>query len=169
MCRRDIHGPEGLVAVVEHLDRILPTGVRLHCFGAKGTALRYLKAFGDRVASIDSQAYGIAARRDALKKGLPKTDRFVAQHMTRWFLQQKRQTTCAALCAARGAARHIRTKSQAPQRLLPDEGWEARLRRARSEINALLASGELEHDALVETWIAQWAADLGASDQERMQ
>ncbi|MGF7156217.1 deazapurine DNA modification protein DpdA family protein [Novosphingobium gossypii] len=160
MCRRDIHGPEGLVAVVEHLDRILPAGVRLHCFGAKGTALPYLKAFGDRVASIDSQAYGIAARHDALKQGISKTDRFVADHMTRWFLQQKRLATCAAPCAARGAARHMDVRLDTSYGLqVEGGGWEANLRRAREEINALIAAGEIAHDAVVETWIAEWAAD----------
>src|SRR3546814_17495744 len=40
MCRREVSGPEGLIAVFDHLDRILPKGVMLHGFGVKGTALR---------------------------------------------------------------------------------------------------------------------------------
>src|SRR3546814_10429556 len=36
MCRREIDGPEGLIAVIDHLDRVLPKGVRLHAFGVKG-------------------------------------------------------------------------------------------------------------------------------------
>lgn len=54
MCRREVRGPEGLIAVVERLDRILRPGVALHCFGVKGTALPYLSEFGARIASIDS-------------------------------------------------------------------------------------------------------------------
>jgi hypothetical protein len=30
MCKRPIHGPEGLMAVVDHLDRVLPRLTRLH-------------------------------------------------------------------------------------------------------------------------------------------
>lgn len=170
MCRRAIHGPEGLVAVVEHLDRVLPLGMRLHCFGAKGTALPYLRTFGERVASIDSQAYGIAARRDALKRGISKTDRLVAQHMTRWFLQQRRLAQCTALCNAHGAARYIGERREgADGTEVMDEGWQAELRRARAEINALIAAGELDHDALVEGWIEQRAAAEAATDRGSVQ
>ncbi len=65
MCRRQTRGPDGLVAVLEHLDRVLPARVRLHAFGVKGDALPYLRHLEHRVVSIDSQAYGVAARRDA--------------------------------------------------------------------------------------------------------
>src|SRR3546814_13278624 len=64
MCRREVSGPEGLIAVFDHLDRILPKGVMLHGFGVKGTALSHLKGIEHRIASIDSQAYGQAARPD---------------------------------------------------------------------------------------------------------
>ena len=74
MCRRDIHGPEGLIAVVRHLDSVLPTGIRLHLFGVKGSALPWLLPFAHRVASIDSQAWGTAARREAHRTGRSKTD-----------------------------------------------------------------------------------------------
>ena len=84
MCRRAITGPEGLVAIFEHLDRILPQEVRLHGFGVKGTALPYLTPLAHRIASIDSQAYGIAARREALRRGIAKSDALVADHLERW-------------------------------------------------------------------------------------
>jgi len=90
MCRREVRGPQGLIAVVEHLDRILPAGVTLHCFGVKGSALPFLRPFDQRIASIDSQAYGIAARHDALRRGVSKTDGLVAEHMMRWLLRQRR-------------------------------------------------------------------------------
>lgn len=154
MCRRDIKGPEGLIAVVEHLDRILPDGVQLHCFGAKGTALPYLSAFGNRVASIDSQAYGIAARQDALKRGVSKSDRFVAEHMTRWFFTQQR--------AARSLPRHLSPSLPTGPEPVSCSPWEIALARARAEINDLIAAGDLDHDALIEGWVEQWAAENGS-------
>jgi hypothetical protein len=38
-CAAGRSGPEGLIAVFDHLDCILPKGVMLHGFGVKGTAL----------------------------------------------------------------------------------------------------------------------------------
>lgn len=81
VCRRPIFGPEGLIAVFEHLDKILPEGVLLHGFGVKGDALSYLKFFEDRLKSIDSQAYSLVARHDANSRDISKTDRLVADHM----------------------------------------------------------------------------------------
>jgi hypothetical protein len=150
MCRRHVFGPEGLIAVVERLDRALPPGVALHCFGVKGTALPYLNAFGSRVASIDSQAYGIAARRDAAKRGVSKDDALVARHMTRWYFAQRR-----AACRVRQPPTNKPT-SALPE---PDNPWERQLARARAEINELIETGALDHDEIVECWIEQWAAD----------
>lgn len=62
MCRRHVHGPNGILAIVEALDRSLPSGVGLHLFGVKGTALRYLSDH-PRIASVDSMAWDFAARR----------------------------------------------------------------------------------------------------------
>jgi len=47
---------------VEALDRVLPSGVGLHLFGVKGTALRFLSDH-PRIASVDSMAWDFAARR----------------------------------------------------------------------------------------------------------
>ncbi|WP_206365078.1 DUF7221 family queuine tRNA-ribosyltransferase-like protein [Sphingomonas panacis] len=41
MCRREIHGPEGLIAVIDHLDQILPSGIRLHALCIVASVLRY--------------------------------------------------------------------------------------------------------------------------------
>lgn len=152
MCRREVRGPEGLIAVVEHLDRILPAGVRLHCFGVKGAALPYLRGFEQRVASIDSMAYGVAARRDAHRRGISKTDVLVAAHMTRWYLQQRR-----------GACSPVRLlpPAHAPRpKLPPSDPWNAALAAARREIGELIEMGDLDHDQLTDSWIEQWAADL---------
>jgi hypothetical protein len=62
MCRRQVHGPQGVLAVVQALDRELPAGTRLHLFGVKGPALSFL-AKHPRIASVDSMAWDSAARR----------------------------------------------------------------------------------------------------------
>jgi hypothetical protein len=62
MCRRQVHGPNGLLAVVEALDRELPKHVRFHLFGVKGSSLAYLSEH-PRLKSVDSMAWDLAARR----------------------------------------------------------------------------------------------------------
>lgn len=61
MCRRHVAGPDGLLAVVDALDRVLPPGVRLHLFGVKSSGLAALAAH-HRVASVDSMAWDSGAR-----------------------------------------------------------------------------------------------------------
>lgn len=62
MCRRHLHGPHGILAIVDALDRVLPPHVRLHLFGVKGEALAYLGGH-PRIESVDSMAWDMAARR----------------------------------------------------------------------------------------------------------
>lgn len=152
MCRRSVGGPDGVMAVFEHLDRVLPPGIRLHGFGIKGTALRQLDSLASRVVSVDSQAYGIAARHDALRRRVSKTDRLVANHMERWLKRQIRKADGAH--APR--QRELPLTPGSP----PVSPWERAISRARSELRSLIEAGEIDHDALVETWIEQWASDL---------
>jgi hypothetical protein len=152
MCRRAVAGHEGLVAVVEHLDRVLPTGIRLHAFGVKGSALPYLKPFERRIASIDSQAYGIAARRDAHLRRVPKTDALVAAHMEAWVL---RQHQCLSV------PRHLPMSAlNVLEERMAAGPWEAAIGRARSEIRGLIESGDLDHGEITDAWIENWAAEL---------
>lgn len=157
MCRRQVAGPDGLIAVVDHLDRILPAGVRLHIFGAKGAALPWLKAYDARVASIDSQAYGVAARQDAHRRGVRKTDRLVADHLERWLVNQRDRL--------RSPTRRQPHQSRSSTWPKLDDPWEQAIRIASAEIRALIESGDLAHDEVTSGWIEQWAADLyhGAS------
>lgn len=152
MCRRDIHGPEGLIAVIDHLDRILPGGIQLHAFGVKGSALPYLLPYSHRIVSIDSQAYGIGARRAALRRGIAKTDALVADHLEQWLGAQR----------ARLAQRPLQLPQirPAPADTSPADSWEAAIAQARSEIRDLVEAGELDHDELTSPWIEQWAADI---------
>lgn len=84
MCRRPVHGPEGLLAVVDALDHVLPAGVRLHLFGVKSEGLAIL-ASHPRVASIDSMAWDVAARREA-RTG--RTMAVRANVMRQWYGRQ---------------------------------------------------------------------------------
>ena len=84
VCRRPLHGPDGLFAVVERLDRILPTNVTLHLFGVKGNAISAL-ASHPRVVSIDSQAWDYAGRLE--KKG-SFTIEYRSECMRRWAAKQ---------------------------------------------------------------------------------
>jgi len=152
MCRRDIHGPEGLIAVVDHLDRALPLGVRLHAFGVKGSALPFLLPFAHRIASIDSQAYGVGARRSALRCGVRKTDTFVADHMEIWLDRQHARL--------RVGPRRLPQVGPAEPDACPSDRWEAAIAIARGQIRDLIEAGKLDHDELTAPWIEQWAADI---------
>jgi hypothetical protein len=132
MCRRPIHGDAGLIAVVDHLDRVLPPAVRLHLFGVKGAAIPFLKPFARRVASIDSQACGIAARSKARAHGCRKSDDLVADEMERWVEQQRAATPACPRPADRGAsdsaAAAVRSLGRGDR---PSAGGSARAHRKR--------------------------------------
>ena len=151
MCRRDVHGSDGLVAVVDRLDRSLPAGVRLHLFGVKGSALPWLAPYSPRVASIDSQAWGTAARRDALRRGTSKTDLLAADHMERW--------TGSQLDRSRAPAQQAPIAPSSPAEAPIADPWERAISRARSELRALIESGDLSHDEVTAGWVEAWAAD----------
>ncbi len=68
VCRRHMHGPDGLYSIINRLDRDLPRHVRLHLFGVKGDAVMALRGH-PRIGSIDSMAWDYEARRT-------KPDRF---------------------------------------------------------------------------------------------
>lgn len=63
MCRRHIHGPNGILSVIDVLDQVLPPHVRLHLFGVKGKALETIGNH-PRLHSVDSMAWDFAARRE---------------------------------------------------------------------------------------------------------
>ncbi|WP_342768459.1 DUF7221 family queuine tRNA-ribosyltransferase-like protein [Hephaestia caeni] len=153
MCRREISGPEGLLAVLSRLDRMADATLRFHAFGVKGTALRYLRPLAHRVVSIDSCAYGLAARIEAWRGGFSKTDDFVADHMEQW--QHRQQTRLDEGDAA--FQHHLPLVQSVPQ---AGSTWDAAIDRARAEIRVLIEEGEIAHDQITEGWIAQWAIDI---------
>lgn len=154
MCRRPVHGREGLIAVVERLTRILPIGVKAHLFGVKGDALPYLTPFARWIASIDSQGWGVGVRQHALRHRIAKTDALGADFMERWY-----RTQCARTLET---PRHLpEAAASAPPPPTADP-WERAIAQARAEIRALIESGDLDHDEITTGWIETWAAEIYA-------
>lgn len=90
VCRRQVRGHHGLLAVIDAIDRATPDHVRLHLFGVKSGALQECqRRFPGRVASVDSMAWNMAARWDARHAGTPCTNEFRAQAMRQWYLKQQ--------------------------------------------------------------------------------
>lgn len=90
VCRRHLHGPDGLITIVEALDRVLPPETVCHLFGAKGSALPALEEAGlaHRVGSTDSMAWDLAVRR-AMPVG--RTQIMRARAMVDWHARETRQ------------------------------------------------------------------------------
>ena len=148
MCRRPTRGPEGSTAILERLDRDLPRGVRLHLFGIKGDGAEAACAFGERIDSVDSQSYGVRARRMAnderrTRPDFVKSNAFVAGVMRQWYLGQR---------ARLEAPRPPRVQ---PGLDLPEAAWapatvlDALERLSRHGFNDLIERGELDHDQVV--------------------
>ena len=116
------------------------------------SALPFLLPFQHRIASIDSQAYGVSARQAARRAGVSKSDHFVAVHMARWVSAQHAQLASRPLRLP-----HHRPADPAPT---PSEPWEAAISQARAEIRDLIESGDLDHDEMTAPWVEQWAADI---------
>ncbi len=92
VCRRNIHGPDGLLAVISALDKALPVHVQLHLFGVKGAALSHLKGH-PRFASMDSMAWSLAARWDSYKTGTSCNGEKRVRFMRDWYLTQTAKLT----------------------------------------------------------------------------
>jgi hypothetical protein len=75
VCRKRLLGEDGLMRVLDTLEGVLPTHVRLHLFGVKSAAVSKLKD-RPRVASVDSMAWN-AARWEAFQTNQPKGKAFL--------------------------------------------------------------------------------------------
>ena len=111
VCRRPLHGSEGLIAVLDALHAALPKRTRLHLFGVKTASLQHLGRYGDRIASVDSVAWDRAARWDALKAGVSNDVQHRAGALRRWFVSQQRHAQAGALIDLAGDA--LRTRPPA--------------------------------------------------------
>lgn len=148
MCRRPTRGPEGSTAIIDHLDRNLPKGVRLHLFGIKSDGAEAACAFGDRIDSVDSQSYGVRARRIANDErsrdpGFSKTQVMVAGVMRAWYAgQQARLESPRSFPLQAGL--DLGGDAWKPATVL-----DALERVARSGFNTLIEDGELDHDQII--------------------
>jgi len=84
VCRRSVSHPKhGLLAVLAALEGQLPEGARIHLFGVKGTVLAHLRNTA-WIASADSMAFDVGARRKAWQAGRSNTMEHRSAEMTRW-------------------------------------------------------------------------------------
>lgn len=89
VCRRQIHGPDGVVAVVTAIDKVVPPHVRFHLFGVKSGAASILCGlFPNRIESVDSMAWAKRCRTEAHLQGRRCDGNFRADHMAAWYLKQ---------------------------------------------------------------------------------
>lgn len=88
VCRRQMGGPDGLLAVIGKIDAKLPLHVRLHLFGVKSKGAEVLRNH-PRIYSVDSMAHSRAAREHAKMEHVPCTNEMRAEFMVRWLAKQR--------------------------------------------------------------------------------
>lgn len=142
VCRRQLHGPDGLEAVIDGLDRALPPGITLHLFGVKSEAVAML-AGHPRIASVDSMAWDSRSRYANFGKN---TIELRAQEMRRWYARQ----------LARLGVPGPPLQSGLPIPALDDP----LTRRAIDEVTELMAAGEIELSTVSHHFIEGWIADM---------
>lgn len=86
VCRRQVHGSNGILAILEAVHQVLPPHVRLHLFGVKSTVLERL-ASHPRVASVDSMAWDVQARAE---RRTGRDMAFRISHMQTWTDRQRK-------------------------------------------------------------------------------
>lgn len=88
MCCRHIGGDHGILRVIDELDRSFDgSNTRLHLFGLKSQGMEAVRGH-PRVASVDSQAWGIEGRQQARKARRGKSNAFLATAMASWYERQ---------------------------------------------------------------------------------
>jgi hypothetical protein len=173
MCRRNTGGEDGIIAIVERLDREIPKFLKFHIFGCKGQGLGAIAHMSHRVASIDSQAYGVRARQLAMEErrrdpSFSKSNAFVAKVMENWWENQIARMNNGA----GGSVQNMLPIPAAPAPR-PATVWDALELRVQAETNALIMSGDIgaqdistdhHHLAAMQLMIAELPAGVGPSD-----
>ena len=176
MCRRNIHGDRGILAVLDVLDHELPVGVRLHLFGVKGGALRHLAPYAHRVESVDSMAWDYAARRQRDDK--PEHMRPIdwrAQKMGEWSAVQGEHQAALGVELAEQRAATQRTLARSFAAFYANQRAERKLRAETDDpkrLDALLKQTDAARwqqtlDALTDTQVDALLAQAQA-EQERL-
>lgn len=147
MCRRPTGGDLGSIAVLEALDRHLPKDVRFHLFGIKSSGAEAALMWGDRVASIDSQSYGVRARQIANEKRatdptFSKTNIFTAGVLKDWYHRQVERISTPKQFAVQPAM-DLSTADQ------PSTVLDAIEMAVRAQFNDFIISGALDHDQII--------------------
>ena len=152
MCRRHVEDDEiGILRVVDELDRAFRgTRCRFHCFGLKTTGMSELRQH-PRVASVDSQAWGLSARISARKAGISKSNAYLAGVMERWYAEQRRLLMQPDY-AFRSHVDPIRFWDL-PE---PPSAFEVRLQEAAEEMRELYEGGEIEWGDLRPLRMLEW-------------
>jgi len=156
MCRRHVKGQHGILQVVDALDRALGGGsarTRLHLFGLKSSGMAELRGH-PRVASVDSQAYGIAARQNALRGGFSKTTVYLASVMADWYRQQVARLSEPAPYRFRAPPGLLELRPPPPENPV-----ERRMASAAEDLRALHEAGEIEWTDLNPLAVQAWASD----------
>ena len=115
MCRRHVEGEYGILHVLDVLDRAFNgSETRFHLFGLKSKECPAARTH-PRVASCDSQAYGVTARQEARKRQCGKPDTLVAAVMEDWFARQ------TSLMATKATVRRPTSWPSRSKRIPPPE------------------------------------------------
>lgn len=99
VCRRPLHGANGLLRVIGTLDAHLPQGVQLHLFGVKSAALSVL-ADHPRIYSMDSCSWDMRERWAALREGRSRSAASRCAAMIDWTESQRRRVETRQLALA---------------------------------------------------------------------
>jgi hypothetical protein len=94
MCRREVGGSNGVLAILDAVDRVLPAHVQVHLFGVKSTALERVRHH-PRVASMDSMAWDVRAR---VARRTGRDMAFRIEHMQAWAVEQQRIAAMPSAC-----------------------------------------------------------------------
>jgi hypothetical protein len=86
VCRRQVGGSDGILAILEAVDAILPSHTSVHLFGVKSTVLELI-SHHPRVASVDSMAWDVQAR---VARRTGRDMEFRIAHMDAWTTKQRR-------------------------------------------------------------------------------
>lgn len=97
VCTREADGPEGVLGVLDALDRELKPSIKLHLFGVKGDLLEHpgFAPYVGRVASVDSSAWDDGSRhqanaiRRATGAGFSNDLEHKTANLRRWFKAQR--------------------------------------------------------------------------------
>lgn len=165
VCRRHVKGRNGILEVVDRIDRELGDHpARLHLFGVKSDAAGELAAH-PRVASFDSQAYGVRARVLAREGGFSKSNVFLAEVMRSWYERQIATIARHSPSLLDTVNRTYGSPSQGEFDLLMVSDFESRISAAREEMRLLVQSGDLESSDLTDARALAWAFDNQDEDE----